>query len=298
MLTSIRSYFPLINRILKYVVSLVALFYVGYRIYTTNFTSQDIYNFLNPTTLFFVVLLTIINWVFEVLKWKVVVDTFSNISFKKAAYQTFVAYTYGMITPFNSGNYAKKIFFYPKKHSKRIVFLNLSKGLYQMLSTVIFGAWGVYILIDEIENKRLNQQQFVIITAIIGLIVCFIYRKKIIELTKSITLKVHFQLFWYSIIKFICFSLVLIFLLHQNHLPVLKLYAGICAVYLLSSLLPILNLLDFAIKGSVALWLFPPLGYSQQNILIAYFILWICNHAFPSLLGAILQFYSPKKEIL
>ena len=87
-------------------------------------------------------------------------------------------------------------------------------------------------------------------------------------------------------------------LLHQPTLKSVELYAGICAVYLLSSLLPILNLLDFAIKGSVALFVLYPLGYSEANILIAYFILWICNHASPAIAGSFLQFYHPKKETI
>ncbi len=297
MLKSIQQYSSHLNRILKYIISLLALIYIGYRIVHTEFSVSELQSFLSIPTLITIVILTIVNWVFEILKWKVVINTFSKLSFTIASYQTLVAYTYGMMTPFNSGNYAKKIFFYPKEYRKRIVFLNLTKGMYQMLVTVIFGSWGVYLLIDEINLQLLNKQQFVLITTFIGLVFMFVYRKKITNLIKSISLKIHGQLFIFSVVKFICFSLVLLAMLYQKDLSVIKLYAGICAIYLLSSLLPILNILDFAIKGSVALWLLPPLGYSEQNLLIAYFILWICNHAAPAILGSFLQLSPLKKEV-
>ncbi|ANW96762.1 hypothetical protein AXE80_10960 [Wenyingzhuangia fucanilytica] len=277
-------------------VSFAALFYIGYRIVSTNFSSADLYEFLNPITLFFIILLSFGNWTFEILKWKIVIQTFNKISFKKATYETLVAYTYGLITPFNSGNYFKKILFYSKEHSKKIVFLNLSKGIYQMMTTLIFGSWGIYYLIDNIDARAFNQKTFLMITSCIGSIVFIVFRKKIIAYIKSIPLTIHFQLFLFSIIKFIFFSFLLMVLLHQKKLNFIALYAGICAVYLLSSLLPILNILDFAIKGSVALFVLNPLGYSEANILIAYFILWICNHAAPAITGSFLQFYQLKNK--
>ena len=298
MLKSIRKHFTLLNNILKYVVSCIALFYIAYRIYTTTFSVSDLYHFLNPVMLIFIILLSFGNWTFEILKWKIVIQTFEKISFKKAAYETLVAYTYGLITPFNSGNYFKKILFYSKKHSKKIVFLNLSKGIYQMMTTIIFGSWGVYYLMDNIDARAFNQQTFLIITSFIGLVVFVVFRKKIIAYIKNIPVKVHIQLFLFSVIKFLFFSFLLMILLYQSNINSLTLYAGICAIYLLSSLLPILNILDFAIKGSMALFILVPLGYSEANILIAYFILWICNHAAPAITGSFLQFYHLKKEQL
>lgn len=298
MLKSIREHFPLLNRLLKYVVSFAALFYISYRIVTTSFNTAELTSFLNPITLFFIVMLSLGNWTFEILKWKIVIETFDKISFKKAAYETLVAYTYGLITPFNSGNYFKKILFYPKKHSKQIVFLNLSKGMYQMITTVLFGSWGIYYLIDNLDARAFNQQTFLTVTSVIGIIVYLFFRKKINNYIKSIPVKIHIQLFLFSVIKYVFFSFLLMILLHQPNLNPIALYAGISAIYLLSSLLPILNLLDFAIKGSVALFVLAPLGYTEANILIAYFILWICNHASPAITGSFLQFYNPKKEAI
>ncbi len=292
------TYSVFLKSALKYTVSLLALAYVTHNIYKTPFSIEQLQSILTLNNLWILCVLTLINWFFECLKWKVVINTFTKLSFRQAAFQTLVAYTYGMITPLNSGNYAKKVFYYPKRHRKRIVFLNVAKGAYQMLVTLIFGGWGLYVLIDEIDFKIANKQILTLVFMAIILIIAFIYRQKIHTLIKSLSLKTHVQLFLYSFAKFICFSLILIVLLQQPHLSSLKLYAGICCVYVISAFLPILNILDFAIKGSVALWLLIPLGYAQQNILIAYFILWICNHALPAITGSLLQFFEIKTKTL
>lgn len=298
MYTSIQKYVPLLNSVLKYSVSFIALLYVLFRICTLTFSYDDFYEFLDPISLLLVLLLTIINWSFEILKWQLVIDTFSKISFLKASYQTLISYAYGMITPFNSGNYAKKASLYPKKHQKRVVFLNLTKGLYQLSTTIVFGFWGLYLFIDNIDFNTLKQHHFLIITTIFGIVVAFFYRQKINTFLKSISLKTHILLFLYSAIKFICFSLILVILLQKSNISALNLYAAICSIYILSSVLPILNLLDFAIKGSVALWILVPMGYNEKPILIAYFILWICNHAFPAIIGSALQLYISKNKNL
>ncbi|MEN8804468.1 MAG: hypothetical protein ABF278_02435 [Wenyingzhuangia sp.] len=298
MLKSIRKYFTILNYFLKYVVSCTALFYIGYRITNTSFESKELMLFLNPVTFLTLLFLSLGNWGFEVLKWKIVVETFDKISFKKATYETLVAYTYGIITPFNSGNYLKKIFFYPQVKTKDIVFVNLFKGIYQMIITLLFGSWGVCALIDKLDAKIFNQQGFLVLTSSIGTVVCLIFRKKIKSYIKSIPLKIHRQLFIYSAIKYLFFSFFLLYLLHQSTKDYTELYAGICVIYLLSSLLPIINILDFAMKGSIALFVLVPLGYSDGNILMVYFLLWLYNHATPAILGSILQFFNTKKVVL
>ena len=205
MLKSNQKLLSTLNQLLKFVVSFIALFYIGYRITSTNFNIADLYYFLTPSILFFVVILSLGNWFFEILKWKIAMETFTKISLKKATYETLVAYTYGLVTPFNSGNYFKKISFYAKEHSKKIVFLNLSKGMYQMITTLIFGIWGISILLEKIDTRAFNQQTFLLITSGIGLIVGLIFRKKIIQYIKNISITTHLLLFVFSVIKFLFF---------------------------------------------------------------------------------------------
>ncbi|MGY5352609.1 hypothetical protein ACXGQW_08605 [Wenyingzhuangia sp. IMCC45533] len=279
----------------KYGISIIALVFIGYKLFSTEFTLTDFSEIINPTTIVITLVLAVGNWTFEILKWQLVVNTFSSISFKTASFQTLVSYTYGMLTPFNSGNYLKKVFFFSKKHSKSVVFLNVMKGIYQMLVTVIFGLWGIYVILDKIDTKILDKQKYVVAIGLGFLVISIFFRKKIMFYLKKLTLSVHLELFIYSAIKFLFFSAILIVLFYEKNIDLVNLYAGICTVYLLSSLLPILNILDFAIKGSMALIILKPLGIDEASILISYFVLWILNHALPATVGSLLQLSNTKK---
>lgn len=287
-----------IKNILKYLVSLIALGYVGYRLYHTPFSISEIKAHISLPILGVCFVLALGNWFFEFLKWKLVINTFSPISFFTAANQTLVAFAYGLLTPLNSGSYLKKIFYYPKKFHKRVVLLNIYKGLYQMLTTVIFGVWGIYILIHIVDFSFFDQQKFVLSVGIIVTVLALIFRKKLIQYLTAISLRVHLKLFLYSMIKYLCFSSIIFLLLKKPEVNNIALYAGIGVIYLLSSLLPVFNILDFAIKGSLALFTLGPLGFTELEILICYFILWVYNHALPAIAGSIIQFYpNPKITI-
>lgn len=293
----VRKHLNLLKQILKYAVSIIALGYVVYRLLNTPFSIQEIQQHTQIKTLVVCFILAIINWCFEFLKWKLVINTFNPISFSTACYQTIVAYAYGLVTPMNSGSYLKKIFFYPKKHHKRVVLLNIYKGLYQMLTTVIFGLWGIYILIDIVDFSFFDQKKFIVAIAVVFVVVLILFRKKLYQYLTSISIRTHSMLFIYSMIKYVAFSSIIFLLLYKPSVNAIALYAGIGVIYLLSSLLPVFNILDFAIKGSLALFTLSPLGFSELEILICYFILWIFNHALPAITGSLIQFYPNKNKV-
>lgn len=295
MLKGIHKILNILKQFLKYAVSLVAFGYVAYKFTHTPFSFDEVKQLISLQTLLICFFLTLGNWYFECLKWKLVINTFSPISYFTAAYQTLIAYAYGLITPLNSGSYLKKMFYYPKKKHKRVVLLNVYKGLYQMLSTVIFGLWGFYILLDLVDFNILNQKSFILILTILIPTFLVFFRKKIHQFLIAISKQTHALLFLYSMLKYVCFSNVIFLLLYKPDVNATTLYAGIGIVYMLSSLLPVFNILDFAIKGSMALFVLTPLGLTELEILIGYFILWIFNHALPALTGSIIQFYPLKK---
>lgn len=278
---------------LQILVSIAALVYIVYKIFNTPFTLKNLFPFFKIDTVMIICLLTIFNWLFEVLKWKTVISTTQAIPLKKAAYETFTAYTYGLISPLNSGNYLKKTLFYPKIDPKKIVWFNAAKGIYQMLITLLFGLWGLnHISISYILSTKHLMLLFSFILLLITIFLFFrIKIKKAIDLLST---KVHFQLFMYSIIKYLCFSILIWWLLKIQSHQHLTIYAGVAVIYLLSSLLPVFNLFDFAIKGTVALWILVPLGIDESHILISYFILWLANHALPGCIGAILPIFIRK----
>lgn len=91
----------------------------------------------------FILLLSVLNRYFEILKWKNLAKVIHEISLGEATKQVLAALTAGIFTPNGVGEYAGKALFYPKSETKNVVFLNLICNGIQMVLTVIFGLFGL-----------------------------------------------------------------------------------------------------------------------------------------------------------
>jgi hypothetical protein len=87
-----------------------------------------------------------LNRLFEILKWKNLVSYLHPISLGEATKQVLAALTAGLFTPNGVGEYAGKALYFPKKETKRVLFLNLICNGIQMVLTTIFGLIGLLYL--------------------------------------------------------------------------------------------------------------------------------------------------------
>ena len=120
----------------------------------------------------FLLLLTIFNWFFEILKWRILVSTIKKISFFEALEQSLGGLTASLITPNRIGDYGAKAIYFEKQYRKRIVFLNLMGDVSQMTITTILGIIGVVIFYSTYDLD-LNYQKILRIFIIIVIVVSF-----------------------------------------------------------------------------------------------------------------------------
>lgn len=124
-----------------------------------------------PKTLFFYSI-TIFNWFFEILKWRILVSTIKKTSFFEALEQSLGGLTASLITPNHNGDYGAKAIYFEKQYRKRIVFLNLMGDVSQMTITTILGIIGVVIFYSTYDLD-LNYQKILRIFIIIVIVVSF-----------------------------------------------------------------------------------------------------------------------------
>ena len=74
-------------------------------------------------------------------------------------------------------------------------------------------------------------------------------------------------------------------------------FGTIFSMYLLASIVPSIHLMDVAIKGSVAVYLFGLIGVESWKIIAITSLMWIFNLVLPVIIGSyfVLQF-KPNKE--
>lgn len=238
----------------------------------------------------------------EILKWQNLVSFLKPISIGESTKQVLGALTAGIFTPNGLGEYAGKALFFDKKKTKKIIFLNLICNGIQMVLTVFFGIVGL---------MALGYQKYAL-----GLIALILVLWAVSFFTKSIKVKgysieklfmklneipkeIHNKNNILALCRYLVFShqYYFLFLAFDVDLPYLTMMASIAAVYFLASSLPSFQFLDFAVKGSVAVFFFGKLGVNEWIVIFISTLMWFLNVVLPVVIGSyyVLKF-KPKWE--
>ncbi len=239
----------------------------------------------------FILLLSILNRFFEILKWQNLVSYIHKISLLEATQQVLGALTAGLFTPNGVGEYAGKALFFEKSKAKKVIFLNLICNGIQMILSVVFGSIGLWVLGYELW-----------VLAILGISIFFFlfsifFRninikgysiQKLIHKINEIPKAIHQKNIFLALCRYLVFShqYYFLFLAFDVDLPYLTMMATIAAVYFLASSLPTFQFLDFAVKGSVAVYFFGILGVNEWIVVFISTLMWFLNVVLPVIIGS------------
>jgi hypothetical protein len=245
----------------------------------------------------FILLLSVLNRFFEILKWQNLVGFFEKISLGEATKQVLAALTAGLFTPNGVGEYAGKALFFKKKDAKKIIFLNLICNGIQMILTVIFGIFGL-LYFNANYNVITTKTVALLFAILIAITVILFSVKKItikgysieglIHKINEIPKKIHQKNIFLAVCRFLVFShqYYFLFLAFDVDLPYFTAIATISSVYFLASSLPTFQFLDFAVKGSVAVYFFGKLGVNEWIVVFISTLMWFLNVVLPVLIGS------------
>ncbi len=255
----------------------------------------------NYKAIFVLFLFTFLNWFFEVIKWKVLVNSIKNISVLEAAKQSLGSLTASLFTPNRIGEYGAKAMCFIKESRKKIVLLNLISNISQMLITVLFGIVGLlfFLLNFKVDLPILNSRRLIYYLVIIVVVLLsgkfFISKKirsfyltKIIEFVKSLSGVLILKTVLFSVIRYLVFSHQFYFLLRLFGVETdyFTLMYLIFTMYLIASIIPSLPMFDWLIKGSIAVFIFGFVGVNELFVISITTIMWLFNFALPSVIGS------------
>ncbi len=255
--------------------------------------------------------LTILNWFFEILKWKTLVAALTKISFKNSMEQSLGALTASLFTPNRIGEYGVKAFYFHRSNRKQVVAINFMGNMMQMAVTTIFGSAGL-ILFEQQYNTKLfyiDIYTAIVIVSIFTVIFFLILNRsnfqikgftldKLKHFFEKIPQRIYILGMVLSTLRYFIFSFQFYVLL--NFFDVQLGYGQsmivITSMYILASVIPSLAIFDVVIKGSVALFLFSFAGVGTLTILSITTLMWILNFALPAIFGSyfVLNFKLPK----
>jgi len=257
----------------------------------------------------FILLLSVLNRYFEILKWQNLAKVIHEISLGEATKQVLAALTAGIFTPNGVGEYAGKALFYPKSEAKNVIFLNLICNGIQMVLTVIFGLFGLMYFNTKYEVITTQTVAILFGGFVLLLIVLFSLKKikikgysieKLVHKINEIPKPIHRKNILLGVLRYLVFShqYYFLFLAFDVDLPYFTLISTIAVVYFLASSLPTFQFLDFAVKGSVAIFFFEKLGVNEWIVVFISTLMWFLNVVLPVILGSyyVLNFKSSPKN--
>jgi hypothetical protein len=112
--------------------------------------------------------------------------------------------------------------------------------------------------------------------------------EKLIHKINEIPKAIHQKNIFLGICRYLVFShqYYFLFLAFDVNLPYFTMMATIASVYFLASSLPTFQFLDFAVKGSVAVYFFGILGVNEWIVVFISTLMWFLNVVLPVIIGS------------
>lgn len=262
-------------------------------------------------TMSFVLLLMVVNWVLESLKWKYLTRDFQPMSAWQAIEAVFCGLTWAIFTPNRLGEYAGRVLFLPNRkrvygvfamavgsygqnvitnvvglasviwfvntflHLKPLIYFGVifwSTAFTVFIAIVYFHiVWVVYIL-DKIPFVKKYHRFFDIMAR---------YKKP--ELIKIIL----FCLARYSVFSF---QYYLVIHLLIPDISAIQMMLMVFILFFVQSALPSLDLLDIGVRNGTAAYLFGYITGQQLAVMAAVSSIWLINLIIPAILGSAFVF--------
>ncbi|MDR0194658.1 MAG: hypothetical protein LBI73_06000 [Myroides sp.] len=251
----------------------------------------------NYLAIFALMCLTFSNRFVEILKWQNLSSLIKPVSVGQAAKQVLSALTLGIFTPNGIGEYAGKALYFEKKDAPRVIFLNMVCNGVQVIYAIVFGLIGLSIL-NQFHEIIPNTYLYIVygVIAVVFMLLFSIRNfaikgysiQTIVNLLNEIPKKKHRKNLFLALLRYASFThqYVILYYLFGVDIPYFELLCAVSAIYLMASSLPNFQFLEFAVKGSIAMFIFTALDVNQWVVALVATLIWLLNIVLPISIGS------------
>jgi len=258
-----------------------------------------------------IVLLMLMNWSVEAVKWKIMISKIQRITFLKSLEAVFSGLTISFFTPNRIGEYAGRIFHLSPSHRMKAVLITVMENLSQLLVTVIAGSISLIFYLRMFTH--INTYFF---AAAVVLLIAFVSGCTFLFLNVSfleiILRRIRWTKSWlqytevfsyYSyreLVNVILLAAVRYFIFTSQFYLLLVLFGIripypvalllISMIYYVMSLVPTIALTEIGVRGAVAVFFLGQITDQPIEILNSTLSLWLINLVIPALIGTVFIF--------
>lgn len=292
---------------IKILIGLISFYIIYARLSAIPHIREQFLSWLQEPAIYIALLATLLlmpaNWGIECFKWKLITSTVERVSYGTAIKSIFSGICVGNLAPGRAMEFLAKIFFFKQENRPVITVLHFIGGMFQMLITVTAGmialafklrgasasplfvygvfAFGLFMILFfclAISNIAFIQRklQFIKWFRNIG-------AEKIVQLRRPMIVK----LTTLSAIRYLVFTSQFYIIYHalSPQSDIWQSFAGIAAYFMLTSLIPMISVIEPAIRAAIALFVFNDTADATAHVVLASTWLWVVNVVIPSLIG-------------
>jgi len=250
-------------------------------------------------------LLIPINWGIEAYKWKLITAPIQWVSYKTATKSVYAGVCLGNLAPGRATEFLAKIIFFKIENRPKITVLHFVGGMFQLSITIICGFVALASMLKDFggDSAWMTYATSAISIVLIVLLILSIFKinfilnfisKKINKQSQvedfnyKFTPTVLLKLFGFSALRYSVFFLqflLLIYLFHHN--ISMTIFPGIALYFLITTTIPMISVLEAAIRAAVALIVFRDSGISNSALALSSLLIWLVNIIVPSIFGYI-----------
>jgi len=258
-----------------------------------------------------VVVMMLLNWFLEALKWRYITRVLSPITVYQAIESVFCGLTWAIFTPNRLGEYGGRVMFLPPRKRIHGVFSMAVGSLGQMVITNVLGIVALLWFGYTFLHMQIWMYLAAVCTGalVVSLLLIFYFNISwLVSVLNSIKFLKQYHRFFeimnryrvaeldrimlYCLARFAVFTFQYYLILHLlvPQMPVLPMVMMVLILFFVQSILPSLDLLDVGVRGATATMFFAYITNQQVAVIAAVSSIWFINLIVPAILGSIFVF--------
>ena len=258
-----------------------------------------------------ILLLMLVNWVTEALKWKYITRDLAPITTWRAIESVFCGLTWAIFTPNRLGEYAGRVMLLPSRKRIHGVFVmaigsfgqNVITNVVGLIALMWFAATFLHINIAILLALSLASLGFMALLLVfyfnIGWLVTLLNRIKFLKkYHRFFVVMAQYRtgellnIMWFCLTRFGVFSFQYFLVLHLllPDMPVFPMMMMVFNLFFIQSALPSLDLLDVGVRSMTASVFFAYITNQNIAVMAAVSSIWFINLILPAILGSVFVF--------
>lgn len=259
-----------------------------------------------------VMLLMVVNWSLEAIKWKISVKDIQQVSFLKALRAVLSGVSFSVSTPNRVGEYLGRVLYMDDGNRLKTISITIVGSISQLIITLLMGAIGLIVLKPAIEAGQIispmwmNVILYGVMIVLAGVSLFYFKLSWLIKLVDKLPGSKKFvylvealegfgatlllKLLSLSLLRFIVFIVqyYLLFRLFSVELSWAQCFWTVSVSFLVMAVIPTIAIAELAQRGKVVTTITGLYSVNELGITFATAGIWFINLILPAIIGSLL----------